>query len=137
LFGLAALSDDAEAVVVKVSEAVGSALDEFHFSMEAFGNAVVAGEAPHACDLFAPVAEGLSQGFGQFEAAGGEGLDKAEQLGDERLALSFGLAASAEQRAEALLELIDGFERRLLAEDGGEPQALLEIEAVAARAQQV
>ena len=39
LFGLAALSDDAEAVVVKVSEAVGSSLDEFHFSMEAAARA--------------------------------------------------------------------------------------------------
>jgi hypothetical protein len=40
----------------------------------------------------------------------------------------------SEQRAEALLELVDGFECRLLAEDGGEPQALRGIEAVAARA---
>jgi hypothetical protein len=35
---LAALCDDAEAVVIKVSEAVGATLYEFHLSMEAFGN---------------------------------------------------------------------------------------------------
>jgi len=53
-YELAALGDDAQAVVGKVSEAIGTALDEFHLAMEAFGNAVVAGEAPHAHDLFSP-----------------------------------------------------------------------------------
>jgi hypothetical protein len=59
---LSALSDDAQAVVVEVSEAVGTALDEFHFSVEAFGDAIVFGEAPHAGDFLLPVLERLSQG---------------------------------------------------------------------------
>lgn len=47
MFGLTALSDDAKAVVVKVSEAVSAALDEFHFPMEALCDGVGSGEAPH------------------------------------------------------------------------------------------
>ena len=35
---LTALSDHTQAVVVKVSEAVSTALDEFHFSVEALGD---------------------------------------------------------------------------------------------------
>jgi hypothetical protein len=46
------LSDHAKSVVVKVSEAVGTALNELHFSVKAFGDAVVFGEAPHQNDGF-------------------------------------------------------------------------------------
>jgi len=42
------LSDDAQAVVVKVFEAICTALNEFHFTVEAFGNTIASGEAPHA-----------------------------------------------------------------------------------------
>ena len=39
---LAALSDDAQAVVVEVSEAVGAALDEFHLSVKTLGKVLEA-----------------------------------------------------------------------------------------------
>ena len=51
---LAALSNNAKAVVGEVFKAVSSALNEFHFAMEAFGNAVVFGKAPHGCQGFSP-----------------------------------------------------------------------------------
>ena len=51
---LAALSDDSDAVVLKVYDAVGAALDELHFSMKAFGNSIVSGEAPHTGDGLRP-----------------------------------------------------------------------------------
>jgi hypothetical protein len=35
------MSEDAQAVVVEVSEAEGTALDEFHFAVEALCDAVV------------------------------------------------------------------------------------------------
>ena len=57
---LAALSDDTEAVILEVSKAVSTALDEFHFSMEAFSDAVVFGKAPHGRERFAPGVESLS-----------------------------------------------------------------------------
>jgi len=62
VFRLSALSDDAQAVVVKVFEAVGTALDEFHFSVEAFGDAVVFGEAPHSGDFILPVGQCFGEG---------------------------------------------------------------------------
>ena len=57
---LAALRDDTEAVILEVSKAVSTALDEFHFSMEAFSDAVVFGKAPHGSERFAPGVESLS-----------------------------------------------------------------------------
>jgi len=55
------LGDDTEAVILEVSKAVSAALDELHFAVEAFCDAVVFGEAPHAGDLLVPGGEGLSQ----------------------------------------------------------------------------
>jgi hypothetical protein len=51
---LSALGDDAQAVVFEVSKAASTALDEFHFSAVAFGDAVVFGESPHAGDFLLP-----------------------------------------------------------------------------------
>ena len=51
---LAALSNNAKAVVGEVFKAVSSALNEFHFAMEAFSNAVVFGKAPHGRQGFSP-----------------------------------------------------------------------------------
>lgn len=48
----------AQAVVLKVSIAVGSSLDEFHFSVEAFRDAVVLDEVPHADDGRKPFSDG-------------------------------------------------------------------------------
>ena len=41
-----ALSNDSEAVVFKVSKAVGTALNEFHLPVEAFSDPIAAGEPP-------------------------------------------------------------------------------------------
>ena len=38
------------------------ALEDFHFGVKAFGDSVVAGEAPHASDLLAPGMEGVAEG---------------------------------------------------------------------------
>ncbi len=51
MFGLAALGDNAKTVVVKVSKAVGTALDQFHFSVEAFSDGVIFSKSPHTGDL--------------------------------------------------------------------------------------
>ena len=64
------MSDDTQAVVVKVFEAESAALDEFHFSMEALGDAVVFGEAPHSSDFILPVGQGFGKREQRGEAAG-------------------------------------------------------------------
>ena len=46
-------------------------MDQLHFPMEAFGDAVVAHEAPHAGDWFDPIGQGCRQrllGLGQVFA---------------------------------------------------------------------
>ena len=77
---LTALSDDAEAVILEVPKAVSAALDELHLAMEALGDAVVLGEAPHAGDLLAPGGEGLSQSNQGREAGGFEIPDGLEEF---------------------------------------------------------
>jgi hypothetical protein len=52
---------NSQAIVVEVSETVGLALQDFHFGVEAFGDAVVAGEAPHGGDLVLPGMKGVAQ----------------------------------------------------------------------------
>jgi hypothetical protein len=44
----------AKSVVLEVAEAVGLSTDEFHFVVKAFGDSVIAGEAPHSGDFFRP-----------------------------------------------------------------------------------
>jgi hypothetical protein len=48
---------------LKVSEAVIAPLDELHFSMEALGDAVVFGEAPHGGDFTPPTLKRLCEGL--------------------------------------------------------------------------
>lgn len=76
------MGDDAQAVVFEVSQAVSSALDEFHFSVVAFGDAVVAAEAPHPHDFFFPVFQGLAEGFHGLESTVLEFLKQTQQLVD-------------------------------------------------------
>jgi hypothetical protein len=59
---LSALSDNAKSIIVKVSKAVSAALDEFHFSVEAFGDAIVFSKAPHGRNRFDTGFEGLGEG---------------------------------------------------------------------------
>ena len=63
------MGDDAQAVVVEISEAIGAGLDEFHFSVEAFGDGVVFGEAPHGDEGILPILEGFSQAHERVEGA--------------------------------------------------------------------
>ena len=73
---------DEEPVVGEGAEAICAPLDEFHFAMEALGDAVVTGEAPHADDLLGPVGEGLGEGESGLEAALTQGGYEGEELPD-------------------------------------------------------
>jgi hypothetical protein len=65
---LAAACEHPEPVVFKIPEAVRPALDEFHLSMEPFGNPVVSGKPPHSGDLVFPVLERPRQGLHRFKS---------------------------------------------------------------------
>ena len=58
--------------------AVGTALDELHLSMEALGDAVAFGEAPHADDGLVPGGKSFRQRDDGLEAACFEGFDELE-----------------------------------------------------------
>lgn len=77
--GLAARGDDAEVVVAKAAEAVGALLDEFQFAVEAFGDAVVFGEAPHPRERFESALEGLGERVEARKAAAAQLHDVREQ----------------------------------------------------------
>jgi hypothetical protein len=50
-----------QSVILEVSEAVGLALQNFHFGVKAFGDSVIAGEAPHAGNLLAPEVQRIAE----------------------------------------------------------------------------
>ncbi len=52
--GSGALGDDAEAILLEISEAVSASLDELHLSVKALGDAVGFGKSPHGGDLGNP-----------------------------------------------------------------------------------
>ena len=52
---------DPETIILEVSEAIGSSLNEFHLAMEAFRDAVAPREAPHADDGHKPLAERIGK----------------------------------------------------------------------------
>ena len=62
---------------MEVAEAEGLPVDEFHLVVEALGDAIVAGKAPHGGDLFGPRVQGLAE-LDQLRQAG---LAQLVQLG--------------------------------------------------------
>ena len=96
-FELPALGDDAQAVVIEVTEAVSATLNEFHFSVEPFGDAVVFGDAPHACDFLLPASQCIGQGDQWREAAVGELSNDIDEAGSQEPALPGLLVAHAHQ----------------------------------------
>ena len=115
--GLAALGDDAQAVVFEVPKAVCTALDEFHFPVEALGDAVVLGEAPHAGDGFLPVEQGFGERLEWFEIGVPELADVPVKDFGVYSALFFGLVFSVHESAELVHLGMDGFECGMLFEE--------------------
>ena len=103
---LAAMSDDAEAVILEVSKAVSAALDEFHFAVEALGDAIVFGEAPHTGDGLSPRAEGIGQGDQGIETALGALLDKVEELSGKRAAFPTPAVLLIKESADTVHEAV-------------------------------
>jgi len=80
---LTASSDHSQAVVLKVSEAIGAPLNQLHFPMEAFGNAIVFGEAPHYRNSAPPADEVFSQSLHGIKLLGLALPDDAQESGNE------------------------------------------------------
>jgi hypothetical protein len=77
--GSAALGDDAEAIILEISEAVSASLDELHLSVKALGDAVGFGKSPQGRDLGQPGAEGRGEGEHGREVALLKNREKAQE----------------------------------------------------------
>ena len=89
-------------VVGEVSKAVSTALDEFHFTVEALCDAVIFGKTPHAGDGLCPGAKGVSQCDERLEAAGCEPVNEAQELVSKGEALAFSSVLLVEEIAQAV-----------------------------------
>lgn len=85
--------------------------------MEAFGDAVVFGEAPHAGDFLLPVFEGIGQGDDWSEAAVSELFNHMDEARSEGSALVSFLVAHSHQGADALHLVIDRFQSWVAVEE--------------------
>ena len=117
---LSTLSDDAQAVVVKVSEAVSTALNEFHFSMEAFGDGVGSGEAPHGADGLGPRGECPGKGMEAFEADPFEVVDMLEEGFGVLPAGGFCLSLFVKQVTDLTHLVVERFENRIALQELGQ-----------------
>ena len=113
----AALSDDPKSVVVEVSKAVGAALDELHFPVEALGDAVVFGEAPHAADLLSPTRQRLGQGDHGSQATILEFLDQTKKPRHQRPTLTLALSLLTHEHPHLLHLLVDWSEGRAFSKE--------------------
>jgi hypothetical protein len=117
MFWLTAVSDDAQAVVVEISESVGAALDEFHFAVEALGDGVVFGKTPHGDQGRLPVLKSFTQAHEGGKGALDEFIDQAQEAGDELATGSCGLVFEPKQVPEFDHFLIDGNQRGMVGQE--------------------
>src|SRR5689334_2811877 len=87
---------NSQTVVVEVAKTVGLSLEDFHFVVKAFGDPVVAGEAPHGSDVGNPGGECVAE-------------SDAKQPRREPLALGSCTVPFQQQITEPLLEPVDDF----------------------------
>ena len=97
---------------MKVSDAVRAALDELHFSVKAFSDAIVFGKSPHTGDRFSPRAEGIGEGDERLEEAALKPVNELQELTRQRAARLIGLVLLVEESAEFLHLVIEGLEGR-------------------------
>ena len=71
--------------------------------MEALGDGVVPGKAPHTADLLGPFGQGFGERGSGLEAAVTQGFDEAEELHGVVAALGRGLVFQAQEREEPFL----------------------------------
>ena len=93
--------------------------------MEALGDSVVFGEAPHAGDLLLPAGQGVGEGDELREAALAELLDGEEELFGQGTALPLLAVFVAEEIAEGVHLVVDGTEGGVTREEFIAPPVLL------------
>ena len=108
---LAASCDDTQSVVFKITEAIRAPLDEFHLSMEAFGDPVVSGKPPHSGDLLFPVLEGSRQRLHGFKTGLFEFFNQSQELLTPLATEELGLMLLIEQTSDVVHLIVYNLER--------------------------
>jgi len=104
--------------------------------MEALGDAVVAGEAPHGDDLAGPSGKSVTQLHELRQAGLAQLVDGAQEARDQDLALPASAMLLQKQVAEPLFEAVNEFQRGIFFQIGGEPELLIGAQIVAVAAHQ-
>ena len=93
---------------MKVAKGVGLSIDEFHFVVETFGDAVIAGEAPHGHDLLGPGRERLAELNQWGQTCLSQLVNRAQETRRQLLTLPAVAMFLQQQIAEPLFEAVDG-----------------------------
>jgi hypothetical protein len=88
-------------------------LDEFHFSVEALGNAIVFGKSPHAGNFLPPTIKGFGQCDQRSEMAVGELGDEVDEAPGKRPAMNGLLMFFTHEAANALKLVVNGSQCRM------------------------
>lgn len=115
---------------MEVSEPVGAALDEFHFAVEAFGDAVVFGEAPHPHDFLLPLLQSGCEGQHGGDLEVFEVCNQFQKAGNEPFTPAFGLVLEGEESVNRVHFFVHGNQRRELQKEGLEFGSLGGLESV-------
>ena len=116
---------------MEIAEAEGLATDQFHFGVKAFGDPVIAGEAPHRGDLVLPTGEGFAERDQLRQSGLPQLVDGVQQAGRQEFALVAGAVLFEQQVAEPLFESIDRRQDGPACEVIGEAVLLVGREVVA------
>ena len=99
-----------EAVVLKVAKPISPALDEFHFSVKAFGDSVVFTKPPHSDDGGKPFSD-CNACFLHFERSlVGEQFHHLLEFAYVSSALPYILSFESQEVAELLIEVVAGMD---------------------------
>ena len=121
---LAALSDDAPAVIVEISKAISAALNELHLSVEALGEAVIFCKAPHGNESVSPRVKRFGQADEGLERAEPEFINQGNEVADMAATGSGGLVFEAEQLPEFENFVIDGSKGKLTLEEADDMEPI-------------
>ena len=88
-------------------------MDEFHFSVEAFGNAIVFGKSPHAGNFLPPTIKSFGQSDQRSEMAIGELGDEVNEAPSKGPAMDSLLMFFTHEVADALELIVNSSQGRM------------------------
>ena len=103
----------AQPVVFEIPESISSALNQLHFPVKAFSDAVVACKTKHPRHFFLPRGQCFAKSFQGLKRALAKLPDAFEQCVDMRFALATTLSFETQQFIQLMAELVNRLQGRL------------------------